>query len=111
MRIGDIVAVDVGCGPSVMNYVGIVTRADSWNGIWVTSTRGFDGDVAELPLADFASGGKLVDRPDLEPLLASEAEAAEARSPRRPANPIATAVVVAVGAVATWLALRAFRLA
>lgn len=110
MRIGDIVAVDVGCGPSVMNYVGIVTRADSWNGIWVTSTRGFDGDIAELPLADFASGGRLVDRPDLEPILADEEEK-EAAPARRAPIPLATAVVVAVGAVATWLAFRALRLA
>ena len=105
MRIGDIVAVDVGYGPSVMNYVGVVTRADSWNGIWVTSARGSDGDIAEQPLADFASGGILVDRPDLEPV------AIEEEAPPRRAKPLSTAVVVAVGAVATWLALRAFRLA
>lgn len=99
MRIGDIVAVDVGCGPSVMNYVGVVTRADSWNGIWVTSTRGSDGDIAELPLADFAAGGTLVDRPDLEPTAERE------ELPRRRA-PITAALALAVGAVATLFALR-----
>lgn len=110
MRIGDIVAVDVGYGPSVMNYVGVVTRADSWNGIWVTSTRGIDGDIAELPLADFASGGILIDRPDLEPIAVAKEEEEE-EAPCRKARPLTTAVVVAVGAVATWLALRAFKFA
>jgi hypothetical protein len=100
MRIGDIVAVDVGLGPSVLNYVGVVTRADSWNGIWVTSTRGCDGDISEVPLADFAAGGRLVDRPDLD-----VREAPEAEPPRR-RKPFTAAMFVAMGAVAALFALR-----
>lgn len=96
MRIGDIVAVDVGPSGSVMNYIGVVTRADSWNGIWVTSTRSADGDIAELPLALFAEGGELVDRPDLEP--------PPEEPPRRPT--LATALAVFAGAVVTVFALR-----
>jgi hypothetical protein len=100
MRIGDIVSVDVGSGPSVTNYVGVVTRSDSWNGIWVTSTRGSDGDIAEQPLAEFAAGGILRDRPDLAPKSPEEESEAENR------NPLAAALFVAVGAVATVFALR-----
>jgi hypothetical protein len=89
MRIGDQVAVEGRGG----RHVGVITRSDSWNGIWVRSAR--TGQPMEEPLGRFAAEGRL-----------AEVERAPRRSARRP-EPLA-ALVVAAGAMAALIALRSF---
>lgn len=88
MRIGDQVAVEGRGG----RHVGVITRADSWNGIWVKSAR--TGQPMEEPLGLFAAEGRL-------------AEVKQAPRPGRRPEPLA-ALVVAAGAMAALIALRSF---
>lgn len=92
--LGDRVTVQRRREGRVVHEIGVVTRSDSWNGIWVGTGGARGGSWKELPLAEFVRDGHWTDGPPAP------------RSRRGEALGALAGLAVA-GAFALWLVARA----
>jgi hypothetical protein len=63
VQVGDRVRVQRRRNGRVEFEIGVVTRSDTWNGIWVGRLDTVQGGYVEVPLGTFASGGDLGEPP------------------------------------------------